>query len=35
MLLLYEHDTRKLVFDEDGKGNFTIVLDMFPDDKYV
>ena len=26
-------DTRKLVFDEDGKGNFTVTLDMFPDDK--
>ena len=26
-------DTRKLVFDEDGKGNFTVALDMFPDDK--
>ena len=24
-------DTRKLVFDEDGKGNFTVALDMFPD----
>ena len=28
-------DTRKLVFDEDGKGNFTVTLDMFPDDKLV
>jgi len=28
-------DTRKLVFDEDGKGNFTVALDMFPDDKFV
>ena len=26
-------DTKKLVFDEDGKGNFTVALDMFPDDK--
>ena len=26
-------DTRKFVFDEDGKGNFTVALDMFPDDK--
>ena len=26
-------DIRKLVFDEDGKGNFTLALDMFPDDK--
>ena len=26
-------DTRKLVFDENGKGNFTVALDMFPDDK--
>lgn len=24
---------RKLVFDEDGKGNFTIALDMYADDK--
>ena len=26
-------DTRKLVFDEDGKGNFTISLEIFADDK--
>ena len=26
-------DTRKLVFDEDGKGNFTVALDMFKDDQ--
>ena len=26
-------DTRKLVFGEDGKGNFTVALDMFQDDK--
>jgi len=26
-------DTKKLVFDEDGKGNFTVVLDMFPNNK--
>ncbi|XP_078375733.1 ZP domain-containing protein-like [Oculina patagonica] len=28
-------DTRKLVFDEEGKGNFTVALDMFPDDKFT
>ena len=28
-------DTRKLVFDEDGKGNFTVALDMFPDKRSV
>ena len=28
-------DTRKLVFDEDGKGNFTVALDMFPDERSV
>jgi len=28
-------DTRKLVFDEDGKGNFTVALDMFKDNKLV
>ena len=26
-------DNRKLVFDEDGKGNFTVALDMFADEK--
>ena len=26
-------DTRKLVFDEHGKGNFTVTLDMFPTNK--
>ena len=28
-------DTRKLVFDEDGQGNFTVALDMFPDKRSV
>ncbi|KAL9966948.1 hypothetical protein ACROYT_G025096 [Oculina patagonica] len=28
-------DTKKLVFDEDGKGNFTLALDMFPNDKFT
>ena len=28
-------DTRKLVFDEDGKGNFTVALDMFSDKRSV
>ncbi|XP_073237862.1 ZP domain-containing protein-like [Porites lutea] len=27
-------DTRKLVFDENGKGNFTVALDMFPDKSF-
>ncbi|CAH3173407.1 unnamed protein product [Porites lobata] len=27
-------DTRKLVFDEDGQGNFTVSLDMFPDKSF-
>ena len=36
MLRLLEsnlHDTKKLVFDEDGKGNLTVVLDMFLNNK--
>ena len=28
-----EPDTRKLVFNEDGKGNFTVALNMFPDER--
>ena len=28
-------DTRKLVFDEDGKGNFTVALDIFRGDRYI
>ena len=28
-------DTRKLVFDEDGKGNFTVALGMFKDNNLV
>ena len=28
-------ETRKLIFNENGKGNFTVALDMFPDDKSV
>ena len=30
-----EPDARKLVFNEDGKGNFTVALDMFPDERYL
>ncbi|CAH3144668.1 unnamed protein product [Porites lobata] len=29
-----EPDARKLVFNEDGKGNFTVALDMFPDERF-
>ena len=28
-------DSRKLVFEEEGKGNFTVALDLFRDKKYV
>ena len=28
-------DTTKLVFDEDGKGNLTVALDIFRGDRYV